>query len=77
MKKLVTRQQYMGEQWRVSSWPDGKVLTSAGEWSSSCPDDFTPGIQAGWAPEPVWAPWIRERSLAAARFEFQIVQPFA
>jgi hypothetical protein len=52
-------------------------LTSAGEWPSSCPDKFTSGIQAGWAPKPVWAPWIIERSLAAAIFKFQIVQHFA
>jgi hypothetical protein len=42
------------------------------EWSASHPCDFTPakkppvpyGEEAGWATEPVWTAWRREKSLA-------------
>jgi hypothetical protein len=54
------------------------VLTSAvggGEWSTSHTGPFIPpgnetpahiGQEAGWAPEPVWKLWKREKSLAPA-----------
>jgi hypothetical protein len=49
------------------------------------PADLTPGkeptvpieYEAGWAPEPLWTLWSREKSLATAENRTQSVQPVA
>jgi hypothetical protein len=63
------------------------LLTSAldgGEWSPSRPGHFTSeetvppvpiGQEAGWAPEPVWTLWSREKSFDSAGYQTSAVRP--
>jgi hypothetical protein len=56
-----------------------------GEWSGSRPSRFNPGEipsvpieqEAGWAPEPVWPQWSREKSLVPTGNQTRAVQPVA
>jgi hypothetical protein len=54
-----------------------------GEWSASRPSRFNPklpvtiGQEAGYAPEPVWTLWRRDKYLALAGTRTRTVQPVA
>jgi hypothetical protein len=73
----------MGER-RYSSHSYLTLALDGGEWSASCPSRALPpgkgplvpiGLEAGWAPEPVWTQGLEEKSSAPAGDRTPIVQP--
>jgi hypothetical protein len=54
-----------------------------GEWSVSCPtppgkEPSVPIVQeSGWAPEPFWTPWNREKYIAPTENQTPAAQPVA
>jgi len=52
----------------ATSLPVNRGLGGAQSWSASSQSHFTASKQGvGWDPEPVWACWRKEKSLAPMR----------
>jgi hypothetical protein len=63
-KLSTTPQMGIGE-WRYSSMHSLTLALDRGEWSASHPG--TIGQETGWAPEPFWMQWWREKFPAPTR----------